>query len=46
MKKEKLYYEAPTSETLELRFEGMICGSPDNEDMNNTSMSGGWVVNP
>ena len=29
MNKEKLLYEAPTAQTFVVRFEGVICGSPN-----------------
>ena len=44
MIEQKLTYTAPEAEALVVRFEGVICGSPTNEKMNNTSMSGVWSM--
>ncbi len=44
MNKEKLTYLSPETETLVVRFEGVVCASPTGEDMNNQSMPGGWVL--
>ena len=31
----KVFYEKPTTETLVVRFEGVICGSPNRVHSNN-----------
>lgn len=28
MKEEKMYYAPPTSDTLDVKLEGVVCGSP------------------
>jgi len=44
MTKKKLAYEAPKTESLVVRFEGMVCTSPTNEKMNSTTMGGSWSI--
>ena len=45
MNKEKQTYLSPETETLVVRFEGLVCASPTGEDMNDqTTMPGGWVI--
>ena len=46
MKKDKLKgYESPNLELVELRFEGMICESTNEEfnEQSNWSSKGGWA---
>ena len=46
MNKQKLSYLSPETETLVVRFEGVICQSPTGEqlgDPQNWSGKGGWV---
>jgi len=44
MNKQKQTYLSPETETLVVRFEGVVCASPTGEDMKNQSMPGGWVI--
>jgi hypothetical protein len=44
MTKDKLTYVSPETETLVVRFEGMVCASPTGEEFNSKGMSGGWVL--
>lgn len=46
MNKEKQTYLSPETETLVIRFEGMVCTSPTGEkfgDQNNWGGMGGWT---
>ena len=46
MNKEKQTYLSPETETLVVRFEGVICSSPTGEQINpnsNWDWKGGWV---
>ena len=38
MTKNKLAYEAPKTETQELRFEGIVCGSPFDNNNNTENL--------
>ena len=46
MKQEKQTYLSPETETLVVRFEGMVCSSPTGENVSeqqNWGGKGGWV---
>ena len=44
MTKKKLAYEAPTSSTLELRFEGSILITSDPQNNSNSGYTPEWIL--
>ena len=42
-KKELKFYEAPASEVVELKLQGVLCGSGGNGGAENTEVEGGEV---
>ena len=43
MNKQKQTYLSPETETLVVRFEGVVCTSPTNEVFGETGMNGGFT---